>query len=129
MISKNVILFERYDGVRFVLERSLLKYQEDIQIYDSHWKNEIKSLIDTNNMNLLVTELYEDNPDGIELSRYARKVSPEIKIIWITVLGCNLFRDKRYMLGDIQCMEKPLDIKDFRINVLKALQIAQKEHN
>lgn len=127
MNSKNVVLFERYDGVRFVLERSLLKYQEEITIYASHWKNEIKNLIDKDQVDLLVTELYKDNPEGIELSLYARKVSPEIKIIWITVMGCNLFRDQRNKMGNIQCIEKPLDIKDFRSNVLKALSIAQKK--
>lgn len=123
MGEKNIILFERYDGVRFVLERSLAKYEEDICIHTSHWKNEIKKLIDSNNADLLITELSKVNPDGLELSRYARKISPEIKILWITVLGCDVFRKHKEKLGNIHCVEKPLKIEDFREDVLEALEI------
>ena len=124
MEEKNIILFEKYDGVRFVLERSLSKFIKDIHIHSSHWKNEVKHLIDQDGVDLLVTELSRVNPDGLELSRYARKLHPNLKIIWITVLGCNLFKDQKEKLGDIKCIEKPLEIKDFRENVLKALEVA-----
>jgi len=123
MDEKNIILFERYDGVRFILERSLAKYEDDICIYASHWKNEIKKMIDANNVDLLITELSKANPDGLELSRYARKISPELKILWITVLGCDEFRKQRELLGNIRCAEKPLKIQDFREDVLEALEI------
>ena len=123
MVEKNIILFERYDGVRFVLERSLAKYEEDICIHTSHWKNEIKKMIDHNNADLLITELSNVNPDGLELSRYARKISPGLKILWITVLGCDIFRKQKQQLGNIQCVEKPLKIEDFREDVLEALKL------
>jgi len=123
MDAKNIILFERYDGVRFVLERSLFKYKDDIDIFSSHWKNDIKQRIENQNVDLLITELSKMNPDGFELTCYARKVAPEIKIIWITVLGCDVFKEHREHLGNIQCIEKPLEIKSFRKNVLQALEI------
>lgn len=123
MDEKNIILFERYDGVRFVLERSLAKYEDRICIHASHWKSEIKILIDTNHADLLITELSKVNPDGLELSRYARNKSPELKILWITVLGCNIFRNLKNQFGNIKCVEKPLKIQDFREDVLEALKI------
>jgi DNA-binding NtrC family response regulator len=123
MDSKNIILFERYDGVRFVLERSLLKFKDNIDIYSSHWKNEIKNRIENQNVDLLITELSKANPDGFELTCFARKVAPELNIIWITVLGCNVFTEQRERLGNIMCIEKPLEIKNFRKNVLQALEI------
>jgi DNA-binding NtrC family response regulator len=125
MDSKNIILFERYDGVRFVLERSLLKYKDNIDIYSSHWKNDIKHRIENQNVDLLITELSKANPDGFELSCFARKVAPGLKIIWITVLGCDVFKEQRERLGNIKCIEKPLEIKNFRKNVLQALEISQ----
>jgi DNA-binding NtrC family response regulator len=125
MDAKNIILFERYDSVRFVLERSLLKYKDDIKIFSSHWKNDIKQRIENQNVDLLITELSKVNPDGFELTCYARKIAPEIKIIWITVLGCDVFKEHRERLGNIQCIEKPLEIKNFRKNVLQALEISQ----
>jgi DNA-binding NtrC family response regulator len=124
MDSKNIILFERYDGVRFVLERSLLKFKDNIDIYSSHWKNEIKNRIENQNVDLLITELSKANPDGFELTCFARKVAPELNIIWITVLGCDVFTEQRERLGNIMCIEKPLEIKNFRKNVLQALDIS-----
>jgi DNA-binding NtrC family response regulator len=125
MNSKNIILFERYDGVRFVLERSLLRYKDNIEIYSSHVKNEIKNRIENQNVDLLITELSKANPDGFELTCFARKAAPRLKIIWITVLGCDVFAEQRERLGNIKCIEKPLEIKNFRKNVLKALEIFQ----
>lgn len=124
MDEKKIVLFERYDGVRFVLERSLSKFEDEIEIQSSHWKNEIKKLIDSNEVDLLITELSRVEQDGMEVSRYARKASPELKIIWITVLGCDVFRKEKNRLGNIQCVEKPLEIKEFRHNILDALDMA-----
>jgi DNA-binding NtrC family response regulator len=123
MNKKNILLFEKYDGVRFVLERSLSKYEDDITIYSSHWKKDIKSQIKENNVDLLITELSKYNPDGFEISVYAREMEPELTIFWITVLGCDLFRDEKEKLGNIKCIEKPLEIKQIRNNVLRALEI------
>ncbi len=125
MSEKNILLYEKYDGVRFVLERSLSKYEDDIKINSSYWINEIKHHIRENQVDLLITELSKHNPDGLELSSYARKISPNLKILWITVLGCHLFRKQREKLGNIQCIEKPLEIKQIRKAVLQALEVAQ----
>lgn len=123
MNEKNIVLFERYDGVRFVLERSLSQYVEDISIYTSHWMTEVKKLIDNKNIDLLITELSKVNPEGMEISRYARRMNPDIKIIWITVLGCDVFRDQIELMGNIRCIEKPLQITEFRHDVLDALNL------
>jgi DNA-binding NtrC family response regulator len=123
MKEKNIVLFERYDGVRFVLERSLTKIPQDIDIYTSYWKDDIKQHIDNNPVDLLITELSKANSDGLEISRYARKIAPEIKIIWITVQGCHIFQEQKNQLGNIKCIEKPLEINRFRENVLHALDI------
>lgn len=123
METKNIVLFEHYDGVRFVLERSLSKYHRLINILSSHWKNEVKRFIDQKDVDLLITELNSINSAGLEISRYARKTDPDIKIIWITVLGCDVFRELKEELGNIHCIEKPLEIKYFRQGVFEALEI------
>jgi len=123
MNMKNVVLYEHYDGVRFILERSLSKATEDINIHSSSLKKDIKDIIDQNHVDLLITELSRANSSGLELSRYARKSSPDLKIIWITVLGCDVFRELKNKIGNIKCIEKPLEIKDFRRDVFKALEM------
>ncbi len=123
MEAKNIVLFEHYDGVRFVLERSLLKYHRYVNILSSHWKKEAKKFIDQNEVDLLITELNSLNSAGLEISRYARDAKPGIKIIWITVLGCDVFRELKEELGNIHCIEKPLEINFFRRDVIKALEM------
>lgn len=124
MAEKKIVLFEHYDGVRFILERSLSKSQHDIDIMSSNQKIDIKNFLDEENVDLLITELSSRNPDGLEISRYARKSEPNLKIIWITVLGCDVFREIKNKIGNIKCIEKPLEIADFRRDVYKALEIA-----
>lgn len=121
--SKRIVLFERYEGVRFVVEQSLKKYQENIQIISIHDVDEVKKWIDGESIDLLITELSKFNAEGMEISRYARKRHPDLKIIWITVLGCNEFLDQKIALGIYQCLEKPLEIDEFRGDVLKAINI------
>lgn len=123
MTEKNIVLFEHYDGVRFILERSLSKSQHSFNIKSSNQKIDIKNYLDEENVDLLITELSSKNPDGLEISRYARKSEPNMKIIWITVLGCDVFREIKNKIGNIKCIEKPLEIKDFRRDVYKALEL------
>lgn len=125
MSEKNILLYEKYDGVRFVLERSLSKYEDEIIINSSYWINDIKHHIKENQVDLLITELSKHNPDGLEISFYARNISPNLKILWITVSGCHIFREQREKLGNIQCIEKPLEIKLIRKTVLQALEVPQ----
>ena len=123
MTEKHIVIYEKNDGVRFVLEQSLSKYREGIEISSSHWKNEIKRLMYNHEIDLLITELSRFNSDGFEISKYARKLDPNLKIIWITASGCNLFQDDRKNFGNVKCIEKPLEIYTFRKNVLNALNI------
>ena len=123
METKKIILFERYDGVRFVVERSLQKYQDRVQIISIHNIDEIKDLIDAEPIDLLITELSKLNSDGLEISWYARKKLPELKIVWITVLGCYEVEEQRLDLGIFKCIEKPLEIDELRAVILKALEI------
>jgi DNA-binding NtrC family response regulator len=122
MNQKNIILFERYAGVRFVLERSLSKYKDDINIQSSRGKETVKQLIGDNHTDLLITELSKSDTDGLEISRYARNKFPKLPIIWITVMGCHECRGEQKKLGIFQCIEKPLEIGEFRQDILHALR-------
>lgn len=118
MDTKIIVLFERYEGVRFVLEQSLEKFQDKIKIISSKNKQKIISEITNHSVDLLITEISSIHPDGLEISAYARKHHPNLDIVWITVLGCDVYNEIQEKLGRIYCMEKPLDIKIFRNNIL-----------
>jgi DNA-binding NtrC family response regulator len=108
--------------VRFVLERSLSKFKNGITIHSSHWKDDIKQLIDSKSIDLLITELSMVDTDGLEISQYARRSFPDMTIIWITVMGCHEFKEQKEALDIFQCIEKPLEIAEFRNDVIEALK-------
>lgn len=122
MSEKIIILYENYPGVRFVLERSLSIYKGEITVHASSDKERIKKKINLNGVDLLITELSQTNLDGIEISSFARKLDPEIKIIWVTASSCSKFRQQKKRFGNITCIEKPLEIRNFRENVLEVLE-------
>lgn len=121
MLQKKIILYEQHKGVRFVLERSLSKIDKEIDIISSHSKDIIKRYLKKGTVDLLITDLETSNHNGVGLSILARKTLPDLNIIWTTVLGCDLFIKEKNRLGNIVCIEKPLDIKSFRKTVLNAL--------
>ncbi len=121
MEEKNIVIFEKYDGVRYVLERSLSKYKDQVEIYATNWKSDAKKLLSNPNIDLLITEISKAGLDGLEISHFAREINPDLKIVWVTVLGCNAFQKEREILGEIKCVEKPLEVKAFRKKVIKLL--------
>jgi DNA-binding NtrC family response regulator len=121
MEEKNIVIFEKYDGVRFVIERSLSKYEDQVEIYATNWKNDAKRLLSNQDVDLLITEISKAGLDGLEISHFARELNPDQKIVWITVLGCNAFQKEREILGDIKCVEKPLEVKALRKQVINLL--------
>ena len=122
MSEKTIILYENYPGVRFVLERSLSIYEGEITVHASSVKELLKKKIKMNGFDLLITEISQTDLDGIEISSFARKLDPEIKIIWVTASSCSVFRQQKKRLGNITCIEKPLEIRNFRENVLEVLE-------
>lgn len=122
MDLKNILLFERYEGVRFVLERSLRKFEKDIVITSPSAKEEVKEMIVNDDVDLLITELSRIDPQGMEITRFARQHDPDLKIVWITVMGCHELREQQKKLNIFQCIEKPLEITEFREYVLEALE-------
>ncbi len=109
-----IVLFEQHDGVRFVLQRILENCCDLIHVTATRNKNFIKKLIDDNQVDILITELSRLDRIGLELTKYASNSDTEIKIVWVTVLGCHLFRKEMRALGVARCFEKPLEAKTLR---------------
>ncbi len=114
MTHINIVIFERYDGVRFVLEKALEKYRSKFNIKTYRHKRRIHRLVDQKKVDVLITEMSKLDPVGLELSRYVRKTDQDVNIIWITVVGCHEFRQEMKNLNIAYCFEKPLEVNAFR---------------
>ena len=121
--QKNIVLYEPAYSVRFVLEKSLSRFQEEISIFSSYRIKELQQQISKDNVDLLIADISEFISPGIRLSRYGRRHHSDLKIIWLSVLGCDRLSALKIDIGNIVCLEKPLDIVDFRRNVLRILNL------
>ena len=121
MKAATIVLFEKNEGVRFVLERSLDKYDNWIQVTAVNRVEEALQLLNKTSFNLLISEVSKTSSDGMRISERARQLWPDLKIIWVTVAGCSAFDKEKNQLKIVACLEKPLDINDFRRITLEAL--------
>jgi DNA-binding NtrC family response regulator len=123
MKTKTIVLFEQYEGVCFVMERCLRKYQDQITVHPVYSLGQAQRLFGTQGVDLLVTEISLTNREGMEISRFARAHEPELKIVWVTVASCDAFSEEKRRLGVYKCMEKPLEIQEFRRTIAEALGV------
>lgn len=121
MDAATIVLFERNKGVCFVLEKSLDKYEDWIQVISVHSGEQALKIIEERPFDLLISEISKTNSDGLQISARARQLWPDLRIIWVTVAGCRAFSREKNQLNIVSCLEKPLDIKDFRRVTLGAL--------
>lgn len=100
------------------------KFGDAVHVYAVHEKGAVKAFLDGNDVDLLIVERSRAHSEGLEITRYARETHPNLTIIWITVLGCNEFRNQSSRLDIFECIEKPLEIGEFRQRVIHALTAA-----
>jgi CheY-like chemotaxis protein len=82
-------------------------------------------ILESNHVNLIITDLVMPNVDGYSLLAYARKNHPSIPVIIMTAswseAACELVR----IMGSEQCLEKPFDAADMDLIVKASLRISE----
>lgn len=84
---------------------------------------EIANLIKKNRWDLLVTDIFMPDVDGIEVIMEAKKVDPNIKILAISggYRGIHLLEDARELGADI-ILRKPFSLQEFNKAVSNLLE-------
>ncbi len=108
-----IILFERYESVRYVLEKAIKSINQDFSILSSASQAEVKDWITHRKAEVLITELSLVDTVGLSLSAFARQRQPDIEILWISVASCQKFSDFFDLLDITMCLEKPLGVDEF----------------
>jgi DNA-binding NtrC family response regulator len=122
MMRRRRILLVDDDGqVLFVLHASLRRMNVPCDVVTAQDGCEAYRLLQASAFDLLVTDIRLPGIDGVTLTGFARSAARQLPVVWITAHGCAPLRADAARLGVHRCLEKPVEVSEFRQVVQQAL--------
>jgi two-component system response regulator GlrR len=118
---RRILLVDDDGLVLFVLRASLLRMPTPYDVISARDGGEAYRLLQADNFHLLVTDIRLPGIDGVSLTQAARSLAREMAVVWITAHGCAPLREEAVRLGVYCCLEKPVEVSEFRRVVEGAL--------
>lgn len=120
--GRRILLVDDDEGVLFVLRASLLRLGSEHEVVTAnHGQSALKALV-AGSFDLLITDMRLPGVDGLALTERLRADGAVTEVIWITAYGCRQLRADAARLRVRHCLEKPVEIAEFRRTVLAALE-------
>ncbi len=122
-VPKRILVVDDEQSVLFVLHNGLLKLDDgyDVEVDKARDGREALERLRQLSFDLLITDLRLPGMDGIELTKAARELDPDIAVIWITAFDCHSTSRDAQRLGVYRCLDKPLEIDEIRSVAREAL--------
>ena len=111
---RRILLVDDDRQVLFVLQASLRRMSAPCDVVTAQDGREAYRLLQASTFDLLVTDIRLPGIDGVTLTRLARSSTPLIPVVWITAHGCAPLREDVVCLQVHCCLEKPVEVNDFR---------------
>jgi len=119
--SRRILLVDDDGQVLFVLGACLQRLTVSCDVVTAHDGREACRHLQTSSFDLLVTDIRLPGIDGVTLTRLARSLAQKLSVVWITAHGCAPLREDAVRLGVYRCLEKPVEVSEFRRVVEQAL--------
>ncbi len=119
--EKRILIVDDEDRVLFILSTALRRLKNGFIVVTAKDGRNALEKAKRSPFDLLVTDLRMPGMDGIELTKAIRKIHPDIAVLWITAYGSHIVRAQCQELEIYRCLDKPLEIGDFRQIVREAL--------
>ncbi len=120
-VRRRVLIVDDDDRVRYVLHRALLRLESGFQVLTAHNGMEALELVKENDFDLVIADLQLTEMRGLRFTRALKDVDGETMVIWITVDDCRDLLRAADRLAVHDCLEKPVEISEFRQAVREAL--------
>ena len=121
LARKKILLVDDDPSTLRLLQISLKDIKE-IVIFTAENGKEAIDLLNRENFDLLVCDIFMPQMNGLQLLSYVNKHIQGIRVIVLTGEGSQKTEDEIKAIGNYQFYEKPLDMNVFKDSVLKELR-------
>jgi DNA-binding NtrC family response regulator len=125
--GRRILLVDDDENVLFVLRASLHRQDDSYEITTARDGRAALELAESSPFDLLITDVRLPGLDGVMLTEAMRAAVPWFGVIWITAYGCRELVEKMELLHVNACLEKPVEIAEFRDSVRRALMSSPPE--
>ena len=109
-MDKNIWIVDDDESIRWVLEKGLAESGMDVQTFDS--ANKVIKRLETENPQLILTDIRMPGPSGIELLDKVKELRPDIPVIIMTAHSDLDSAVESYEHGAWEYLPKPFDIEE-----------------
>jgi DNA-binding NtrC family response regulator len=124
-MKRTILIVDDEERVLFVLQNALTKLENDFEVVTAETGQEGLRKARDMAFDLVVTDMIMPDMDGIEFTEEVRSLPSEPAVLWMTAYGCPSFEREAERLGVYRCVEKPLEIHEFRKIVREAMSAAE----
>ncbi len=123
MDRRNIWVIDDDESIRWVLEKGLTENGIDVKTFDS--ANKVLKNLETENPNLILTDIRMPGKSGIDLLDQVKELRPDIPIIVMTAHSDLESAVESYEHGAWEYLPKPFDIED-AVQMIKRATSADK---
>ena len=109
-MDKNIWVVDDDESIRWVLEKGLAQSGMDVKTFDS--ANKVIKKLETENPQLILTDIRMPGPSGIELLDKVKELRPDIPVIIMTAHSDLDSAVESYEHGAWEYLPKPFDIEE-----------------
>ena len=109
-MDKKIWIVDDDESIRWVLEKGLAESGMDVQTFDS--ANKVIKKLETENPQLILTDIRMPGPSGIELLDKVKELRPDIPVIIMTAHSDLDSAVESYEHGAWEYLPKPFDIEE-----------------
>ena len=121
-LSRKKVLIVDDDPSTVRLLQISLKNIEGLEIYTAEDGRKAINLLNSENFDLLVCDIFMPQVNGLQLLNYVNKHIQGIRVIVLTGESSETMEDKIKSIGSYQFYEKPLDMNVFKDSVMRELR-------
>ena len=120
-MTRVILIVDDEERVLFVLRNALANLENQVQVITAETGEEGLRKAREHPVDLVITDLIMPDMDGIDFTERIRALNSDLAVVWMTAYGCRSFEGEATRLGVHRCIEKPLEIDEFRQVARKAL--------
>ncbi len=120
-IMKNILLVDDEKQILQSLAEGLYCYGYDWNVLTAENGKQGADIVDTHDVDVVVTDLRMPTMDGYELLLYIRRTKPELPVIIMTADWMPELENRLIPLGAVQCMKKPFDLAEIVTSISSQL--------